>query len=43
VTDGTVIFRRIHRLKDQQEAIAMGRVERLLPQTELRNMLCQNF
>ena len=30
VLDGAVFSRRIHRLKDQQDGIAIGRVEKLL-------------
>ena len=30
VPDGAVFSRRIHRLKDQQDGIAIGRVEKLL-------------
>ena len=36
VPDGAVFSRRIHRLKDQQDGIAIGRVEKLLLRTQLR-------
>ena len=41
--DGAVFSRRIHRLKDQQDGIAVGRVEQLLLRTQLRNVLLQKF
>ena len=41
--DGAVLSRRIHRLKDQQDGIAVGRVEKLLQRAQLRNMLFQQL
>ena len=41
VLDGAVFACRIHRLKDQQDGIAVGCVEKLLQRAQLRNMLSQ--
>ena len=41
--DGAVFSRRIHRLKDQQNGMAICGVEKLLLQTELRNVLLQEL
>ena len=41
--DGAVFSRRIHRLKDQQDGMAVGCVEKLLLRTELRNVFFQKF
>ena len=43
VPDGAVFSRRIHRLKDQQDGMAIGCVEKLLLRTQLRNVLFQKF
>src|ERR1022692_765173 len=43
VLDSAIFSRRIHRLKDQQDGIAVGRVEKLLLRAQLRNMLSQQF
>src|SRR5450631_4319926 len=43
VLDSAIFSRRIHRLKDQQDGIAVGRVEKLLLRAQLRNMLSQKF
>ena len=43
VPDGAVFSRRIHRLKDQQDGIAIGCVEQLLLRTQLRNVLFQKL
>ena len=41
--DGAIFSRRIHRLKDQQDGIAVGCVEELLQRAQLGNMLLQEF
>jgi len=41
VLDGAIFSGRIHRLKDQQDGIAVGCVEKLLLRTQLRNVLSQ--
>ncbi|HZL70788.1 MAG TPA: hypothetical protein VFC29_26035 [Candidatus Limnocylindrales bacterium] len=41
--DGSIFSRRIHRLKDQQDGIAVGCVEKLLQRAQLRNVLSQKF
>jgi len=41
--DGTILSCRIHRLKDQQDGIAVGCVQKLLQGTQLHNVLCQQF
>ena len=43
VLDGAVFSCRIHRLKDQQDGIAVGCVEKLLLRAQLRNVLSQKF
>ena len=43
VPDDTVLSRRIHRLKDQQNGITIGRVMKLLHRAQSRNMLSQQF
>ena len=43
VLDGAVFSRRIHRLKDQQDGIAVGCVEKLLLRTQLRNVFFQKL
>jgi hypothetical protein len=43
VLDGAVFSRRIHRLKDQQDSMTIGCVEKLLLRTEPRNVLFQEF
>ena len=43
VLDGAVFPGRVHRLKDQQDGIAIGCVEKLLLRAQLRNMLLQKF
>jgi hypothetical protein len=43
VADGTVFSRRIHGLKDQQQGIAIGRIEKLLLRTQLRDVFFQKF
>ena len=43
VPDGAVFSRRIHRLKDQQDGMAVGCVEKLLLRAQLRNVLFQKF
>ena len=43
VLDGSIFSRRIHRLKDQQDGIAVGGVEKLLQRAQLRNVLSQKF
>ena len=43
VPDGAVFSRRIHRLKDQQDGMAIGRVEKLLLRTQLRDVLFQKL
>ena len=41
--DGAVFSRRIHRLKDQQDGMAIRCIEKLLLRAQLRNMLFQEF
>ena len=41
VLDGAVFSGRIHRLKNQQDGIAVGRIEKLLLRAQLRNVLSQ--
>jgi len=41
--DGAIFSGRIHRLKDQQDGVAVGCVVKTLQRTELRNVLFQNF
>ena len=43
VPDGAVLSRRIHRLKDQQDGIAVGCVEKLLQRAQLRDVLLQKL
>ena len=43
VLDGAVFSRRIHRLKDQQNGMAVGCIEKLLQRAQLRNMLLQKL
>ena len=43
VPDGAVLSRRIHRLKDQQDGVAVGRVEKLLLRAQLRDVLFQKL
>ena len=43
VLDGAILSGRIHRLKDQQDGIAVGCVEKLLLRTELRDVLFQQL
>ena len=43
VPDGAVLSGRVHRLKDQQDGMAVGRVEKLLLRAQLRNMVSQKF
>ena len=43
VPDGAVFPRRIHRLKDQQDGMAIRRVVKPLLRTELLNVLLQQF
>ncbi len=43
VPDGAVFSGRVHRLKDQQQGIAVGRVVQLLQGAQLRNVLCQQL
>jgi hypothetical protein len=43
VPDGAVLSRRIHRLKDQQDGVAVGRVEKLLLRAQLRDVLLQQL
>ena len=43
MSDGAVFSRRIHRLKDQQDGMAVGRVEKLLLRTELRDVFFQRL
>ena len=43
VLDGAIFSRRVHRLKDQQDGIAVGCVEKLLQRAQLRNVLFQEF
>ena len=43
VLDGAVFSRRIHRLKDQQDGIAIGRVEKLLLRAQLRDVFSQKL
>ena len=43
VLDGAIFSGRIHRLKDQQDGMAVGCVEKLLLRTKLRNVLFQQF
>jgi hypothetical protein len=43
MSDGPVFSRSIHCLKDQQDGMAVGCVEKLLLRTELRNVLFQEF
>jgi len=37
--DGTILSRRVHGLKDQQDGIAVGGVKKLLLRAQLSNML----
>jgi hypothetical protein len=41
--DGAILPSRIHRLKDQQDRVAVGCVEKLLQCAQLRNVLFQKF
>ncbi len=41
--DGAVFSCRIHRLKDQQDGMAVGCVEKLLQRAQFRNVLFQEF
>jgi len=41
--DGTVFSCGIHRLENQQNGMAIGRVKQLLLRAELRNMRCQKL
>ena len=41
--DGAVLSRRIHRLENQQDRIAVGCVVKLLLRAQLRNVLLQQF
>ena len=41
--DGTIFSGRVHRLKDQQDGIAVGCVEKFLQRAQLRNVLSQEF
>ena len=43
VPDGAILSCRIHRLKDQQDGIAVGCVEKLLQRAQLRNVLFQQL
>ena len=43
VLDGAIFSGRVHRLKDQQDGMAVGCVEKLLLRTKLRNVLFQQF
>jgi hypothetical protein len=43
VPDGAIFARRIHGLKDQQDGIAIGRVEKLLLCTQLPDVPPQKF
>ena len=43
VLDGAIFSGRVHRLKDQQDGMAVGCVEKLLLRTKLRNVLFQEF
>ena len=43
VLDGAVFSRRIHRLKDQQHGVAVGRIEQLLLCAQLRDVLLQKL
>src|SRR6202050_4568696 len=43
VLDGAVFSRRIHRLKDQQDCMPIGRVEKLLLRTKLPNVFFQKL
>ena len=42
VLDGAVLSRRIHRLKDQQDGVAIGCVEKLLLRAQLRNVFSRS-
>ena len=41
--DGAVLSRRIHRLKDQQDRMAVGRIEKLLLRAQLCDMLLEQL
>ena len=43
VPDGAIFSGRIHRLKDQQDGVAVGCVMKLLQRTQLRNVLFQKL
>ena len=43
VLDGAVLSRGVHRLKDQQDGMPVGGIEKLLLRAQLRNMLFQKF
>jgi hypothetical protein len=43
VADGAVFSRRIHRLEDQQDSMAVGGIEKLLLQTELRDVFFEKL
>ena len=43
VLDGAIFSCRIHRLKDQQDSISVGCVEKLLLRAQLCNVLSQKF
>ena len=43
VLDGAVLSGRIHGLKDQQDGMAVGRVEKLLLRAQLRDVVSQKL
>ena len=43
VPDGAIFSGRIHRLKDQQDGMAVGCIEKLLLRAQLRDMFCQQL
>ena len=43
ILDDTILSRGVHGLKDQQDGIAVGSVEKLLLRAQLTNMLSQQF
>ena len=43
VLDGAIFSCCVHRLKDQKDRIAIGRVKKLLQRAQLRNVLSQEF
>ncbi len=43
VLDGSVLSRRVHRLKDQKDGVTVGRIVKLLERAQLRDVIVEEF